>query len=101
MDTWDTPPVLTLWHHSQDKGLAGVSLKLVVGVHEDAVEDAQVGPRVVEGHSVDVDGAVLQVLGVVAAFPSQTAMETCVRGFFLCIFVAVKLERNCILKRPN
>lgn len=53
------PSALTLWHHGQNKGLAGVGFKPVDGIHEDAVEDAQVGSRVVKGHVVNVDGAIL------------------------------------------
>lgn len=86
--------VLTLWHHGQHEGLVGVGLKRVVGVNEHAVEDAQIGSRVVEGHVVDVDGAVLQVLGVFAAFPAQAAEETWVNDFFSFVFVVVQLEQT-------
>lgn len=53
------PSALTLWHHVEDEGLAGVGFILVDGIHEDAIEDTHVGSRVVEGHVVHVDGAVL------------------------------------------
>lgn len=91
--------VLTLWHHGQREGLVGVGLKHVVGVNEPPVEDAQIGSRVVEGHVVDVDGAVLQVLGVVAAFPAQAAEETWVNDFLSFVFVVVQLEQNHRLDR--
>lgn len=57
--TTSLPSALTSWHHINDDSLASVGLKLVVGVHEDAVEYALVGSRVVVRHIEDVDGAVL------------------------------------------
>lgn len=53
------PSALTLWHHVQDEGLAGVGFILVDGIHEDTVEGTHVGSRVVQGHVVHVDGAIL------------------------------------------
>lgn len=56
-------------------------MKVVVGINEDAAEYAHIGSCVVEGHVVDGDGAILQVPGVVAAFPAQAAIETWVNDF--------------------
>lgn len=81
--------VLTLWHHVHVERLGGVVLILVVAVTEDAVEYALVGSRVIEGHVEDVDGAVLQVPGVLAAVPVQAVVETWVNDLSYLIFIAV------------
>lgn len=81
--------VLTPWHHVHVERLGGVVLILVVAVTEDAVEYALVGSRVIEGHVEDVDGAVLQVPGVLAAVPVQAVVETWVNDLSYLIFIAV------------
>lgn len=83
--------------------LGGVGLELIVGVDERALEGAQVGPGVVVGHVEDVDGAVLQVLGLLAAVPVQTLVETRVDDFavFVLIDVQLKKEAEQELRRPQ
>lgn len=78
-----------MWHHVHVERLGGGVLILVVAVTEDAVEYALVGSHVTEGHVEDVDGAVLQVPGVLAADPVQAVVETWVNDLSYLIFIAV------------
>ena len=83
--------VLTLWHHFHDDSHAGFSWNLVVGILEGAAEYALVGSCVIEGHFVDEDRAILQVLAALGAVPVQALIETWVfdREFFIFIFIVV------------
>lgn len=85
---------LTSLHHVQDERLVGVGVVLEVGVGERAVEYAQVGSLVLTGNVGDVDGAVLQVLGLLAAVPAQAVGETIVDDFAFSSIVCVKLGRK-------
>lgn len=86
--------VLTFRHHIEVDYLAGVGLELVVGVDERALKGAQVGPGVIVGHVEDVDGAVLQVLGPLAAVPVQTLVETRVDDFTVFVLIGVQLKKE-------
>lgn len=60
---------LTSRHHLNEDSLVGVGVIPIVGVYEGALECALVGACVIVSDIEDVDGAVLQVIGVLAAVP--------------------------------
>lgn len=85
---------LTFLYHVQEERLVGVGVVLEVGVGERAVEYAQVGSLVLMGNVGDVDGAVLQVLGLLAAVPAQAVGEMFVDDFAFFSIVRVKLGQK-------
>lgn len=91
---------LTFLHHVQEERLVGVGVVLEVGVGERAVEYAQVGSLVLMGNVGDVDGAVLQVLGLLAAGPVQAVGEMFVDDFAFFSIVRVKLGQKDRSDRP-
>lgn len=66
----------------------------VVAVFEGPAKFAFVGSSVIVGHVEDVDGAILQVRGMLAAVPGQTLVETWVNDLAACILINVQLEEE-------
>lgn len=62
----------TFSHHSEVDHLADNGVVLIVGVEEDAVEEAAVGARVVEGDVEQVYGRVLDVVAPLTSVPVHT-----------------------------
>lgn len=85
---------LTSLHHVQDERLLDSGLVLEVGVGERADEFARVVSPVLKGNVGDVDGAVLQVLGLLAAVPVQAVGETIADDFAFFPIVCVKLGQK-------
>lgn len=92
---------LTSLHHVQDERLVVFGLVLEVGVGERADEFAPVGSLVLKGNVGDVDGAVLQVLGLLAAVPAQAVGETLVDDVAFVSIVRVKLGQKDRSDRQN
>lgn len=86
--------VLTPCNHINGDVLLDGRLVVIVAVFEEPAKFAFVGSSVVVGHIEDVDGAILQVHGVLAAVPAQTLVETWVLDHAPCIIINVQLEEE-------
>lgn len=84
----------TFGHHSQVHHLADDGVVLVVLVEEDAVEEALVGSRVVEGDVEQVDGRVLDVVAAFAAVPVDAVHELVALDGPALLIVGVDLHKH-------
>lgn len=86
--------VLTPCNHINGDVLLDGRLVVIVAVFEEPAKFAFVGSSVIVGHIEDVDGAILQVPGILAAVPVQTLVETWVNDLAPCIIINVQLEEE-------
>lgn len=82
----------TFPHHVEVDHLADDGVVLIVGVEEDAVEEALVSARVVEGDVEHVDGPVLDVVAPLAPVPVHAVHEVVVDYGGAVLVVGVDLE---------
>ncbi|TNN53210.1 hypothetical protein EYF80_036571 [Liparis tanakae] len=81
----------TFSHHGELDHLADIGAVLVVGVEEDAVEEASVGARVVVGDVEQVDGRVLDVRAPLTSVPINPIHEVFVLDDRALLIVGVDL----------
>lgn len=81
----------TFSHHSEVHHLADDSVVFVVVVEEDAVEEAAVGARVIEGDVEQVYGRVLDVVVSLTAIPVDALQELIVFNVGAVLVVGVDL----------
>lgn len=82
----------TFPHHVEVDHLADDGVVLIVGVEEDAVEEALVSARVVKGDVEHVDGPVLDVVAPLAPVPVHAVHEVVVDYGGAVLVVGIDLE---------
>lgn len=82
----------TFPHHGEVDHLADDIFVAIALVGQDAVEEALVGARVIEGHVEQVDGGILDVVAPLAAVPVDAFIELLVFNHGAGLAVGVDLD---------